>query len=701
MAIAFLLISCHVPAHPDIEKLMGNRGTAPCNVVGRVLTVAELLRVISKETGKELATEPAIANEPLIIHGAKLSVNRLLQCVATACDAEWETEEDSARLRRTAEVSNRLQKQELEARQKQLDSAFVSVEKRIAQQRSPAEWSRQMLDDFIANVNGSGIPKNGELDLATPARGLRDRLVMRLDKSALARLAVGDRAYFCNAPTDLQFRFPYEVASVLAQYVEAETATLGLFGAVYPFQAKSVYEQKEYERQWDKLRLAANEARNVAKVILRWSVGRDLVLPYLFVYDTDGRQIAGSGDYYSLASRSQPPLFELTERIGDVVLSLSGDAEFHAQLPRSYAEFASRRGVLPSSGMRAKLAEILKNDPLSFEVTEVFQTISRETGLPLIARVPDDLFLKWRQVSTNSKVKLRSFLEFARSIGVSIAVNDGVVVAKPAYPLDAELWRLPRPELAESLEQAKRTNSFGFLQWCRLHFHCDGRMTTEAKYYWAGVVESLLNSGDDEVPSSAVSATVLRAIGGLPQQATVNLLAGRTLSIRDIPEAARNQFFRWASARPALRATTALGVSDLELQATEAFSNGEFTNANLSFEKSELDCVVLSRPSESPGYFAEPSRVPQSVKDLGEMAGYLVATGRSTSIEDALSGYWRTGKLELWTLKLSYKGRVFWQEEIAGSSKFNSPQDGVRYGELPESFRNAIRKFAREKIGGG
>jgi hypothetical protein len=58
------------------------------------------------------------------------------------------------------------------------------------------------------------------------------------------------------------------------------------------------------------------------------------------------------------------------------------------------------------------------------------------------------------------------------------------------------------------------------------------------------------------------------------------------------------------------------------------------------------------------------------------------------------------GSQERWTVKLTYRNRIFWRVEIAGKSVFTGKPEGVKFSELPESFRNSISKIAQELFGG-
>jgi hypothetical protein len=696
--LSLILTCCSYPS-VDLATLLGDRGNSVCAFESRVVTVADALRSISKKTGAKLSAEGVLAEEPIIIDAPNVSVLRLLRLLETVCNADWEINKDAALLRRSPKTAQYLLDQEIAARRSQLEPMLTSIARRVAQHQQPSDWSRQMLDEFLANVSGIGAPRNGEPDISSPARGLRDRLLMLLDANALARLNAGDKLVYSTSPSDLQLRFPNDVGLAVSQYIEAETTALSLFGSEYPFRTESAYDQREYQKQWDRLRASAAAARNLSKLLLGWTVGKGVVIHSVLVFDSNGKLTATNGDVFPLGPRTPPAQSRLADQVGDATITLSEDAFFHARLPRNYNEFVISKGERPAVSLRTKLADPTKFDPLSFEVAETLFGIGKELRKPVIARLPDDLFLKWRRVATTTKVKLRTFLEFARATGVVFSIQDDVVLAHPQFPLETELWRVPRVPLRDMLGRAEKAGEIEFLSWCKMHFLCEGRLTSDSALHWIAVASAVCGTGSGVGPGTGAPTVLLRALGALSPELLQSLHAGRSQSLRDVPEAPRKLLMRWVASRPAERFASAIDIPDIDLQATEVFAGGKFSDAVLALSSADTECAVLMRPSEDPGYFPEPTLIPQTAHDLAEVAGYQLASGGAKSLEAALAGYWKMGRQERWTVKLSFGNRIFWKEEIAGKSSYTGKPDGVRFSELPESFRNSIRKIAQELFG--
>lgn len=360
-ALAWFLCSPAVIQAPDLSRRV--------SFVCRAERLERMLPELGKVLGVTLVPSPKVADEVMVVSVPNVLAADLMDRVAKVLACRWQPLGGGFQLEPSTVLRN--------------------IEERDARQ-TLVQAIRKSIDEQSAAEDDSYV-------LASSGPPTQYRLMLKLlDPEAIAGLSVGDRIVFSTHPTLAQRSFSGDPSPM----VDAIVADLNR-------QSKSAAAAQEAS---DKLlsdrgeplpiRERPTQIGGVAKAIL--AVTRESLDAYrvdLRLYDARGKvTLDGSPAFVGINLSANEDIFDKAHSAhgtADVQTPVDFCADSKELLPTVRTGIIDLGPQKPpprfSPELLAKLAKPLEYDPLSFFATDQVLALAKKKGLPVVARLPDEL----------------------------------------------------------------------------------------------------------------------------------------------------------------------------------------------------------------------------------------------------------------------------------------------------------------------
>lgn len=482
----------------------------------------QVLEGLSKQTGVTFATSPQTADEVLLVDVKDVPLTDLMKQLAKAAAAEWQSEGEGFRLVRSQALHNQQEREYYDARaanvrkeQEALLKAYQETKPITpAEAAKIAELQRRQMEQISTAVS-EGRPISGtSIDRsalnANPTTRLLLRLLTSFTPADLARIPQGARVVYSTAPTRVQRPLPGAASRAIADFAREAEIWLNAM----PPQGPSADPTRQIFIGVPGGNMTRMEG-GIGKVLL--VVQR---MPFMDGLQTELRVADRAGNIASNAMRmlrlGASPQVQ-TIRGGEVPagnpaptpepaqagkpLEITKAAQEHAafmmQSPnRNNISFvaapstgasstrsiaitstafevgtASGGGAPPRVSMTPQWQPTFlkpeQNDPLSFAVSELFQSLAKVRGRNLVASLPDSALISLSQ-RAQQRITDQQLLEIAKnSLEIEVEDTDGFLNVRPQSPFYARSVRVDRVELGRLLSSIQKEGRLTLDTLCR------------------------------------------------------------------------------------------------------------------------------------------------------------------------------------------------------------------------------------------
>lgn len=428
-----------------------------------------LISELGKQTNVKMEAVGAAGNEVLIVNVKDVTLQDLMNRIASASSCEWQTANGVLRL-----VPNfSLQRNE--------EAAYRA--KRLASVRKVLkEMSDSLKPKPKPKVDPKATPKPGQTDedmmdeaavaeYGDPTSKALAKMALGLDAVAIANLEPNERLVFSSSPTRMQRALPNNWQPVVAELIVEQNKLAESMKQAQTENPKT--DEEEKAMKWAEQMGFMNQFKPIerppAKVLLcvsRQSLWGGTAVR-LSLYDETGKAV------YSGQTALAIPDGEAMIDLSDFEMDIPGQPKKPKPQPptdEKPIEFSQTTKEIEAflrpamdetmlnSQPSEKLREILLHpdvyDPLSFAQSEGLQAIAQRKALNVVANLPDDamgMFRASTKVASTASGYLKQ-LEDGKT--TSVELKDGWCVVKPSEPFLARKNRTDRLALAALIQAA-------------------------------------------------------------------------------------------------------------------------------------------------------------------------------------------------------------------------------------------------------
>lgn len=415
---------------------------------------------LSGKVGVRLMVAPQTADEVLAINAKGVTLQELMDRIATVVHGEWSKEDEGYRLIRPIQF---LEDERAERATKDGAALRTAIDKRLKDQGAPGAFDSHAATALAAKLRQveeqwEGKPQQPfqmqmEYEAGPPGRAL-NRLLSLMDAKALGELPESRRVVFSNKPTPTQRPFPPAAAKILEDYVREHNLwsdTLRATASLRHGPEQPIYKYNNPVGDRSKILLAMTRSP--------FSLGTrcEFILAGADGMVADRLEATIEGDY---DRRPDPGLTR--------GLNLSAKLPLRPQtvkLAKMLGFYTGNTPRLTESELDPEVMKALlspdKVDPLSFASTDVLMEIAKAKGVNLVANVPDVLFVMNLAIGG---MRQATFGSFVSTFGFYHAVakeKDGWLMVSPEYPALSEPDRVDRPALGTLLRACKASHRAG------------------------------------------------------------------------------------------------------------------------------------------------------------------------------------------------------------------------------------------------
>lgn len=172
----------------------------------------DLVRELSRQTGARLACDEVVADEPLVADFKDRSLDQVLPKIATLVGGEWVENEGVRTLTRSIGLRVRLEREEDErVRDLWARTLAKALDEAAKTPKFDDRAAKRLVDTRWLDESPSASVEIANLSTANPFAIAVVRLLDAYGPVKLAKLQVGERIVFSDAPTRMQILFPPRV----------------------------------------------------------------------------------------------------------------------------------------------------------------------------------------------------------------------------------------------------------------------------------------------------------------------------------------------------------------------------------------------------------------------------------------------------------------------------------------------------------
>ncbi len=425
------------------------------------MTAKNLMAALQKETGVPFSTAPQTSNDVLLLSVKDVTVQQLMDKIAEADGAEWVKDSQGYRLSRSQGLSNKQDREYLQARVEALKASLNKVLNPSASGAGSKGGQTPPPDGIftVGDVSGGGMqefkmPTQRKLNETPVGRALLS-ILSKMNVNELATIGEGGRVVYATSPTRVQRNLPSAALPALQnfaaehqKYVEAQRNA-----------------QTEVERNKVIFLGAGAQTSNELKggvnkflLVVQRSYDSDYLSIQLLVADGEGNIAASAST--GITGDIIPKVTPFNPAEGEKPIELTPEAKLHAALMThaggptfgntmmistssggGMATFTAKAvGVplnepaakpKPTAELFGKILEPEKYDPLSFAVSELVAGLGAEGNL--VAVLPDTLLmqLSQRAATPTKPTDLKNLL--VSGMDVNIASANGWIKVTPQF----------------------------------------------------------------------------------------------------------------------------------------------------------------------------------------------------------------------------------------------------------------------------
>lgn len=444
------------------------------------------LKALSDATGVHFEPAANLKDEVFVIHATDVTIQQIMDRIAQAESGRWSLQSGMYLLVRESSTSVAQERAELKARAKSIQQAIDKLTAGVKKHPNFDEATAQKLTDetrkFSEQISkGSGatgpVKMQADLDTTPTARAMA-AILSSIDVNRLAQIAPNQRVVFSTNPTMMQIGLGGAGANAFQRFVNEQSTYSRVYNQGQASDGRSTVFSFNGLSSPNMGRGNASRGLGVGLAVVQRRFGNDLSVEILAA-DPDYETIC-SGSYNLDVPDLQPKDVKAADQ--EKPLEISAEAKEMAKaLNPSAGEGTSEKAVVMvssvsiglgsggnffvasddrggaqiklSPGLRAKVLDPMKYDPLSFVPGQAVAALGKARGENLVALLPDTCFGSMtRQFATDvTPSQLLSTLESMH--GLTAEEGDGWMVISPMSPYTARVNKVDRSAVASLLRE--------------------------------------------------------------------------------------------------------------------------------------------------------------------------------------------------------------------------------------------------------
>lgn len=421
----------------------GSQGsTETVSITVKAAPVAQVVAKIAEVTKTKLEVSQVMLPEVILVDVKDVSLETLLNKIATVTTGEWTQDGDVRRLVPATGIRNREASDEANQKLIKLRTTLAERIKQEADMRKEMEMPNYVSDDSVVT-----------------------QLLQKVDLSVIANLEENGRVVFSTQPTSMQLPLGANSSAVINAFI-AQHNTMRDAADVVDEPTTPDPDIPDFLKDM----VPSNDKKigAVQKALLIISKQETFMMESvqaeLRLYDAKGAVQYRGNSYLSMGGAISS-MSKLAGNDENKPEQPSPDAQKEIELSPESKELASFGGGIMggmgsgagqiSKNLLATLAHPEKFDPLSFTVTDMVRALAKESKRPLVACIPDSAGGQ-SGFQFSATVTLKDAKDQVGEDGTMrvVADNDFLLI-KPRFPSETRKDRLDRNALRTLIAAAE------------------------------------------------------------------------------------------------------------------------------------------------------------------------------------------------------------------------------------------------------
>lgn len=399
----------------------------------RAAPVGQVVADLAKQTNVALAVSPGIARETILVKADGVPLQTLLDKIAIAMSAEWQTDGDTRKLVASMVARNR-----------------EAIEQRNAKL---AALRKSLADQMKSQPTSPGTAKGDDDSPEVPAI---NRLLQGIDLTPIAAMGPGDRIVYATSPNQMQRRLPSNTPQLVAEIVKQHNAGVARMSDGKSDEMAQLDQMPDFiKKMMEQQMKPVGTPAKALLIVSNQSYGIFQTNSVnLCLYDADGNTIMtqptslnDNGAMARFAEEMNPDKAKKAAKSTPITYS-----------PDSKALLEQLQGS-PMSGMQMHITPELREklmhpeviDPLAYTATDELLSLAASKKKAMVACMGDSMMESINMMVPNSKQSVEGF-EDSLKTSANLTETDGWMVVKPAHPVDERQNFTDRQALATLLK---------------------------------------------------------------------------------------------------------------------------------------------------------------------------------------------------------------------------------------------------------
>ncbi|MBS1723910.1 MAG: hypothetical protein JSS66_13260 [Armatimonadetes bacterium] len=428
----------------------------------KATTAPKAIEALAKAVNADLKAGPEFANEPLILAVHDMTLQALMDRIASVTLGKWEQSGTTYRLVRDKEKLQALTAAKFSERSAGFKDAVAQY---VKQHADEAAWNEKYVQDLINKERESrsklleDLAKNnpdigtarvnimkGSSRASSPASPAMIEVLKHLPSDALASVAPGTRAVFSSSPTRMQKGLPFPTAGIINRFVDSHNLLARLSGGKsgvpdnVHFTGGLDIGAKPISAPVTKMLLILTRSQNSEGIscVLKFADSSGAIIGQANSWLQPEAKPAETGDRSKFESADDVNISELSLEVAKALVN--GRANDGAQ--NNVFVFGGDSGTFrigsdsPTPGPSiskealALLSDPVRNDPQSTFVSEALLSSAKALHRDLVASLPDEVVLPLAR-ALNQPVKAGQVWDKVQEAKARVAELDGCILASP------------------------------------------------------------------------------------------------------------------------------------------------------------------------------------------------------------------------------------------------------------------------------
>ena len=465
----------------------------------KATAVGPLLERLSAQTGAHLRAAPNVAQEIVFVRAKGTGLQDLETRLADALVARWTNDGEFKVLTRTAANEKEVWNAHVSLRRKLVDEALKDASKRLEAKFD----ARSLASSLLALGPRGDDPTSARLRFTTEqalfARGpmarLLDRLVLACNPNDLAAVGPYQRRIFRIDPTQMQCGIDAK------KYDDAIAAFTVEQQAWQEAAARVTFPEEPSGSMANDPRVQLNIDPNLGPISLEVKRGEMSALFMVNLIPEDEKHLGFgvlSQTVYADPERTflDAQMTPLPPEKDDPLVDLSDDArEFQKRVTEAFGG----RTVSPlSPRMHDLMLGVVRNDPLSWSVSDILLTFAETSNLNVVASLPESTLPITMFMGNQGPMHVRNVIKALQESGtLELHTKDGWGMFAPVDRYEAALDFTPRAAVAELMKSTFADGRLDIRNYARYAYQSK-RLNRGGigEFFLAMVDRSVLGSSD-------------------------------------------------------------------------------------------------------------------------------------------------------------------------------------------------------------